>query len=75
MLIKVRQKVDGKEVEFSWERVRLFDYTAASLLYDLVLANPLARVSDIKTKPKSKWRPVALDTIVSYEIFIFFCFE
>ena len=64
MLIKVKHKVDGKEVEFAWERVRLFEYIAASVLYDVVISIPLARVADIKTKPKSKWRPCALDTIV-----------
>ena len=69
MLIKVKHDVDGKQVEFAWERVRLFEHTAASVLYDLVIANPLARVADIKTKPKSKWRPCALDTIVSFGVF------
>lgn len=63
--MKPRHKIDGSQVEFAWERVRLFDYTACSVIYDAVVANPLAKVIDIKTKPKSKWRPCALDTIVS----------
>ena len=29
------------------------------------LQNPEAEIIDVKSKPKSKWRPVALDTVVS----------
>lgn len=56
---------NGSEVEFSWDRVRLFDYDVCSSLFELIIGNPLARVAKVETKPKSKWRPVALDTVVS----------
>jgi len=58
---------DGKCVEFAWERVRLFDYQTCLNLYEMCLAvEPvMARVVEVKTKPKSKWRPVALDTVVN----------
>ena len=62
--IVVRHKNNDSDVEFIWERGRLFDYLVCSALYTLVLSNPLASVLEVKTKPKSKWRPVALDTIV-----------
>ncbi len=54
---------NDREVEFTWERNRLFDYNACRALYNHVVADPTARVIDIKTKPKSKWRPTPLDTI------------
>lgn len=55
---------DGAEVEFSWERVRLFDYNVCSSIYNYIISNPAAKVTKVETKPKSKWRPVALDTVV-----------
>ena len=30
-----------------------------------IFKNPTAKVIDVKSKTKSKWRPVALDTVVS----------
>lgn len=46
-------------------RVRLFDYDAVRALYDTCVVEPVATVTDVKRKSKSKWRPVALDTVVS----------
>jgi hypothetical protein len=31
----------------------------------MIMDEPLAKVMDIKSKNKSKWRPVALDTVVN----------
>jgi len=45
-------------------RVRLFDYDAVRALYEECIANPVATVTDVRKKSKSKWRPVALDTVV-----------
>jgi DNA topoisomerase-3 len=59
----VKHLHNDREVEFTWERNRLFDYNACRALYNHVVADPTARVIDIKTKPKSKWRPTPLDTI------------
>ena len=58
---------DGKCVEFAWERVRLYDYQTCLNLYEICLAvEPvMVRVVELKTKPNSKWRPVALDTVVN----------
>ena len=30
-----------------------------------IFQNPTAKVIDVKSKTKSKWRPVALDTVVN----------
>ena len=63
-----REDADDPEtssrVEFDWARVRLFDYDVCLAIYEHVIADPMARVIEVKRKPKSKWRPVALDTVV-----------
>lgn len=67
----VYHKIENLDVEFSWQRVRLFDEAFCRILYERCLENSTASVLKVIKKPKSKWRPVPLDTIVSnfiYEI-------
>jgi DNA topoisomerase-3 len=64
-IIAVSHKVDEFSVDFNWARVRLFNKLAVQILYEKCLDNPLATVVKVQSKPKSKWRPVALDTVVS----------
>jgi DNA topoisomerase-3 len=52
-------------VEFHWQRVRLFDYQAAQIFHDICLENPIAKVEQVQSKPKNKWRPLPMDTVVS----------
>lgn len=52
-------------VDFHWKRVRLFDQLACQVLYDICMERPTATVEKVQTKPKSKWRPLPLDTVVS----------
>lgn len=52
-------------VEFVWHRVRLFDELFCRVLYERCQEIPTAYVTNVTKKPKSKWRPVPLDTIVS----------
>ncbi|CAK9294789.1 unnamed protein product [Gordionus sp. m RMFG-2023] len=54
---------NNKEIEFLWKRVKVFDHSACLAMYSICMENSLAKVTDIKSKPKSKWRPVAMDTI------------
>ncbi|CAK1547296.1 unnamed protein product [Leptosia nina] len=61
--IKVNHTLNGLSVDFNWERVRLFDQDACQVLHDICSESPLATVTDVKTKPKSKWRPLPLDTV------------
>ncbi|XP_013416438.1 DNA topoisomerase 3-alpha-like [Lingula anatina] len=61
--IQVTHKVQDGAAEFSWKRVRLFDHTACLVLYQHCMESPTARVEEVKTKPKSKWRPNPLDTV------------
>ncbi|XP_013780332.2 DNA topoisomerase 3-alpha-like [Limulus polyphemus] len=60
--IKVSHQKEDGAVDFSWKRGRLFDHTACLVLYQICLENPTATVLGVKTKPKSKWRPLPLDT-------------
>ncbi|KAM4631525.1 DNA topoisomerase 3-alpha [Discoglossus pictus] len=61
--IKVTHEHEDGTVDFSWKRNRLFNHTACLVLYQICMENPLATVTEVGSKPKSKWRPVALDTV------------
>ncbi|XP_055344798.1 DNA topoisomerase 3-alpha-like [Paramacrobiotus metropolitanus] len=50
-------------VEFLWQRVRLFDEPACQVLLDMCRASPRARVVNVTQTPRSKWRPLPLDTV------------
>ncbi|KAL4658388.1 DNA topoisomerase 3-alpha [Arapaima gigas] len=61
--IKVTHETEDEEVEFSWKRHRLFNHTACLVLYQMCMENPTATVVGVTSKPKSKWRPLPLDTV------------
>ncbi|XP_078096496.1 DNA topoisomerase 3-alpha [Mustelus asterias] len=61
--IKVTHETEDGNVEFNWKRHRLFNHTACLVLYQICMEDPVATVLDVFTKPKSKWRPLALDTV------------
>eukprot|EP00112_Aurelia_sp_Birch-Aquarium-sp1_P006025 Seg1673.6 transcript_id=Seg1673.6/GoldUCD/mRNA.D3Y31 product="DNA topoisomerase 3-alpha" protein_id=Seg1673.6/GoldUCD/D3Y31 len=61
--IKVVHTKDDIKVEFSWSRGRLFHERVCRIFYEMCLENPTADVVNVTSKPKSKWRPVALDTV------------
>lgn len=61
--IKVTHNHEDGIVEFNWKRHRLFNHTACLVLYQLCMEDPMATVVEVKSKPKSKWRPQALDTV------------
>lgn len=66
--ILVNHKIGELDVEYSWQRVRLFDELFCRVLYERCQENSTASVLKVTKKPKSKWRPVPLDTIVSNKI-------
>lgn len=68
----VHHKIEDLNVEFAWQRVRLFDEVFCRILYERCQENPTATVLNVTKKPKSKWRPVPLDTIVSNLVVFFF---
>ncbi|XP_072931874.1 DNA topoisomerase 3-alpha [Epargyreus clarus] len=61
--ITVNHTINSLSVNFTWERGRLFDKLACQVLANIVLENPQAKVVKITTQPKSKWRPLPLDTV------------
>ncbi|KAJ0058184.1 hypothetical protein NL108_009054, partial [Boleophthalmus pectinirostris] len=61
--IKVIHEVKEDTVEFSWKRNRLFNHTACLVLYQICMEDPMATVTSVTSKPKSKWRPLPLDTV------------
>uniref|UniRef100_A0A8D3C4V5 DNA topoisomerase n=1 Tax=Scophthalmus maximus TaxID=52904 RepID=A0A8D3C4V5_SCOMX len=61
--IKVLHEVEEDTVEFSWRRNRLFNHTACLVLYQICMEDPIATVTSVTSKPKSKWRPLPLDTV------------
>ncbi|XP_069917654.1 DNA topoisomerase 3-alpha isoform X2 [Oryctolagus cuniculus] len=61
--IKVTHAHRDGVVEFHWKRHRLFNHTACLVLYQLCMEDPTATVVEVRSKPKSKWRPQALDTV------------
>eukprot|EP00116_Pleurobrachia_bachei_P002261 sb/3462523/ len=61
--IKVSIEVEGGETEFLWERGRLFRQDVCLVLYSICLENPTATVVAVDSRPKSKWRPLPLETV------------
>lgn len=61
--IKVLHERDEDAVEFSWKRNRLFNHTACLVLYQICMEDPMATVTSVASKPKSKWRPLPLETV------------
>jgi DNA topoisomerase-3 len=61
--LRVTHQVDQCKVDFTWKRVRLFDQRAAQVYKDVCDDNPKAKVEEVKSKPKSKWRPLPMDTV------------
>lgn len=62
--------IDDLQIEFLWKRERLFDKRACEAILDICKENRTARIEQIESKPKSKWRPLPLDTIVSVQFFL-----
>uniref|UniRef100_A0A8C1ZDN9 DNA topoisomerase n=1 Tax=Cyprinus carpio TaxID=7962 RepID=A0A8C1ZDN9_CYPCA len=59
----VHEPNEEESVEFSWKRHRLFNHTACLVLYQMCMEDPMAKVISVTSKPKSKWRPLPLDTV------------
>ncbi|XP_061849050.1 DNA topoisomerase 3-alpha isoform X1 [Colius striatus] len=61
--IKVTHDHEDGSVVFNWKRNRLFSHTACLVLYQMCMEDPVATVVEVGSKPKSKWRPLPLDTV------------
>ncbi|XP_022093607.1 DNA topoisomerase 3-alpha-like [Acanthaster planci] len=61
--IKVSHEVDDTKVDFNWKRHRLFHRLACEVLLQVCLEDPMATVTDVSSRSKSKWRPLPMDTV------------
>ncbi|XP_076641227.1 topoisomerase 3-alpha isoform X2 [Halictus rubicundus] len=61
--IKVMDIRDEISVEFRWVRGKLFEKLPCEVLLEMCLEQPNATVEKVISKPKSKWRPLPLDTV------------
>ncbi|XP_071943827.1 DNA topoisomerase 3-alpha-like [Antedon mediterranea] len=61
--IRVMHQRDEDKVEFNWKRHRLFDRLACQVLFEVCVENPLAKVIDVRSRDKSKWRPTPMNTV------------
>ncbi|XP_068762622.1 DNA topoisomerase 3-alpha-like isoform X2 [Montipora capricornis] len=61
--IKVSHEMEDTKVDFTWKRGRLFHRLPCLVLYQICLENPKAKVLSTSSRPKSKWRPLPLDTV------------
>lgn len=61
--IKMEHTKDDLTVDFHWERDRMFVKQPVETIVEMCQENPIAKVTSVLSKPKSKWRPFPLDTI------------
>ena len=58
----VAQK-EGINVEFNWQRGKLFDKYITSTIYEYVMENNLGIITSIETKDVTKFKPYPLTTV------------
>ncbi|XP_057306951.1 DNA topoisomerase 3-alpha-like [Hydractinia symbiolongicarpus] len=61
--VKVTHTKQQCVTEFSWKRGRVFNREVCLMFCNLCQENPTAKVTKVASKPKSKWRPLPLDTV------------
>ncbi|KAL8159182.1 hypothetical protein V2J09_000719 [Rumex salicifolius] len=61
--IKCSHKLDDRSAEFSWIRGRIFDYTCASIVYEMCIEEPTATVTKVLQQQKFKYPPYPLSTL------------
>jgi DNA topoisomerase-3 len=61
--IKVVHKREDIDVAFLWNRNRLFDRAAVTILFERCLATKIAKVTKVQQKPTKKWKPLPLTTV------------
>ncbi|CCH41611.1 DNA topoisomerase III [Wickerhamomyces ciferrii] len=53
----------GKITRFTWKKNRLFDRLAAVVLYQKCMENEKGTITNIKSSPSTKWKPLPLTTV------------
>ncbi len=62
-MIKPKFQRNGLQVQFTWERGRVFDRAVISLVMERCLMDRYAKVFSVTIRPTSKWRPLPLTTV------------
>jgi len=53
----------NRAIHLNWKRVRLYDCSTTTAIYDACLEDGVAVVTSLTGRPKNKWRPVPLATV------------
>lgn len=61
--IKVTHTRDNIEATFLWNRNRLFDRAAVTILFERCLDAKIAKVTKVQQKPTKRWKPLPLTTV------------
>jgi DNA topoisomerase-3 len=61
--IKIMHEKEGTKVNFKWARNHLFDRMLVVILFERCLRARKAKVTNVQTKPTSKWKPLPLTTV------------
>lgn len=61
--IKIMHAKNDINVTFHWDRNHLFDRMIVTILFERCLAAKRATVTNVQTKPASKWKPLPLTTV------------
>ncbi|OWR45303.1 prokaryotic DNA topoisomerase [Danaus plexippus plexippus] len=61
--LQVNHTLGNESTDFLWDRVKIFDKDICNIFYNMCLENKTATVVNVETKPKTKWRPLPLDTV------------
>eukprot|EP00158_Paraphelidium_tribonemae_P008484 Partr_v1_DN28587_c0_g1_i5_m73504 putative DNA Topoisomerase len=62
-LIDLAVTKNNINTKFLWSRHVVFDRHACLVLYEMLLENPIAKVTSVNAKPSKKWRPLPLTTV------------
>ena len=54
---------EDMDVNFLWQRHRLFDRMSVVIIFERCLSARVAKVVKLQKKPTSKWRPLPLTTV------------
>ncbi|KFY89129.1 hypothetical protein V500_05915 [Pseudogymnoascus sp. VKM F-4518 (FW-2643)] len=61
--IKVTHTRDNIDATFHWNRNRLFDRAAVTILFERCLDAKIAKVTKVQQKPTKRWKPLPLTTV------------
>lgn len=62
-LVPIAHRAGGVNMQFDWDRGRVFDETMARLLHQQVSKSKIAKVIRVHTSHEVKPRPMALNTV------------